>query len=119
MNLIILFVQMQSDKQLAVGVVILAAGASRRMGRQKLLLPWGKTTVLGHLLEQWTRLGAREIAVVCATNAGDVEDELDRLSRLAPSRGQKPSPIFNPAPDRGMFSSIQCAAKWPEWNAEL
>ena len=30
-----------------------AAGASSRMGRPKMLLPWGATTVLGHLLAQW------------------------------------------------------------------
>ena len=36
-----------------LGVIILAAGASERMGRPKLLLPWGKSTVLAHLLAQW------------------------------------------------------------------
>ena len=36
-----------------VGVVILAAGRSRRMGKPKLLLPWGETSVLGHLIRQW------------------------------------------------------------------
>lgn len=33
------------------GVIVLAAGMSSRMGRQKLLLPWGATTVLGRVLE--------------------------------------------------------------------
>ncbi len=47
-----------------LGVVILGAGASSRMGRPKLLLPWGATTIVGHLLEQWQTLGAAQIAVV-------------------------------------------------------
>ena len=49
----------------AFGVVILGAGASTRMGRPKLLLPWGDTSIIGHLLGQWRGLGARPIAVVC------------------------------------------------------
>jgi len=40
---------------LRIGVVILAAGASSRMGQPKLLLPWNDTSVLGDLLNQWKR----------------------------------------------------------------
>ncbi|MGH7953692.1 MAG: NTP transferase domain-containing protein, partial [Limisphaerales bacterium] len=32
-----------------LAAIILGAGASARMGRPKLLLPWGGTTVVGHL----------------------------------------------------------------------
>ena len=46
------------------GVVILGAGASSRMGRPKLLLPWGDTSIIGHLIEQWRALAAAQIAVV-------------------------------------------------------
>ena len=93
-----------------LGVVILAAGASRRMGRPKLLLPWGKTSILGHLLQQWNRLGASQIAVVCAADNKPLVTELNRLDFPVANR------IVNPAPDNGMFSSIQCAANWPGWN---
>jgi molybdenum cofactor cytidylyltransferase len=103
-------VQQQPNK---VGVVILAAGASRRMGRPKLLLPWDQTTVLGHLLQQWTRLGASQIAIVFATGAKPITDELDRLGFPTTNR------IVNPAPENGMFSSIQCAARWPGRHSEL
>ena len=48
----------------AIGVVILGAGASSRMGRPKLLLPWRDTTVIGAILRQWRELGAAQIAVV-------------------------------------------------------
>ncbi len=53
----------------ALGVVILGAGASSRMGQCKLLLPWGNTSVIGHLIRQWQSLTAHQIAVVLA--AGD------------------------------------------------
>jgi molybdenum cofactor cytidylyltransferase len=95
------------------GVVILAAGASRRMGRPKLLLPWGQTSVLGHLLQKWTLLGATQITVVYAADAKIIAAELDRLDFAAANR------IQNPAPESGMFGSIQCAANWENWKPEL
>ncbi len=97
----------------AFGVVILGAGASSRMGRPKLLLPWGDTSVIGHLLRQWRRLGARQVAVVCREDDARLLDELDRLG--FPLRNR----IVNPAPERGMFSSIICAANWSGWDPAL
>lgn len=95
------------------GVIVLAAGSSRRMGRPKLLLPWGDTTVLGHLIGTWRSLLGGQIAVVCARDAHAIEEELDRLHFPVENR------IFNPDPDRGMFSSIQRAAAWGGWKGEL
>lgn len=99
--------------QILFGAVILAAGSSRRMGRPKLLLPWGRTSVLGHLLRQWRDLGAVQVAVVCAAGARGILDELDRLAFSEAGR------IFNPAPEQGMFSSVRCAANWSGWQREL
>src|ERR1035438_4891955 len=101
------------ERAYAVGVVILGAGRSSRMGRPKLLLPWGKTSVLGHLIAQWQALGAKQIAVVCAAADQAVFVELERLGFPATNR------ICNPAPDRGMFSSVQCAAQWEGWQPAL
>ena len=98
---------------LVCGVVILAAGASSRMGRPKLLLPWGETSVLGHLIGQWQVLQARQITVVHAEGDDALGAELDRLAFVAVHR------IANPTAERGMFSSIQCAARWRGWNREL
>jgi molybdenum cofactor cytidylyltransferase len=98
---------------LALAAVILAAGKSSRMGRPKLLLPWANTSILGHLIHQWHHAGASQITVVCSPNNPELEAELNRLNFLPESR------IYNPAPDRGMFSSIQCAASWTGWNREL
>ena len=96
-----------------LAVVLLAAGRSSRMGRPKLLLPWGKTSVLGHLINQWQVLKAKQIAIVCAAADLPIQAELDRLGFSANNR------VLNAAPDRGMFSSIQCAAQWPGWKADL
>jgi len=94
-------------------VVILAAGRSARMGRPKLLLPWRGASVLAHLIEQWQALGAEQITVVCAPGHQALQAELDRLGFPAQNR------IYNPTPARGMFSSIQCAARWPGWQPPL
>jgi molybdenum cofactor cytidylyltransferase len=95
------------------GVVILAAGKSRRMGRPKLLLPWKATSIIGHLLTQWNELGASQIAVVSAPVLAELSDELQRFAFPNVQR------ILNSDPERGMFSSIQCAANWNEWNSDL
>ena len=95
-----------------IGVVILGAGASARMGRPKLLLPWGRTSVVGHLFELWLGTGA-QITIVVRPNDGPLAVELDRLQFPADHR------IVNAQPERGMFSSIVCAAKWDGWRKEI
>lgn len=81
------------------------------MGRPKLLLPWGTTTIIGHLIAQWQRLAADQIIVVCAPGHVALDAELDRLNFPREHR------IFNPTPALGMFSSIQCAARWTGWRS--
>jgi molybdenum cofactor cytidylyltransferase len=45
--------------------IIPAAGRSERMGRAKLLLPWGKQTLIEHVLDIWRQGGVdRRIVVV-------------------------------------------------------
>jgi molybdenum cofactor cytidylyltransferase len=105
--------RLPAKRAFSIGVVILAAGRSARMGKPKLLLPWGGTSVLGHLIEQWEALGAKQVAVVCAPGDLGLRAEMDRL------KFPKENRIGNPAPERGMFSSIQCAAQWPGWGAVL
>lgn len=97
----------------ALAVVLLAAGASSRMGRPKLLLPWRSSTIVGHLISQWRELGAAQIAIVLRPVDPALEAELERLSFSGGDR------IVNPHPERGMFSSIVCAANWPGWRNEI
>ena len=96
-----------------LGVIILGAGASARMGQPKLLLPWRGTTVIGHLLAQWRELGAAQIAVVLRAYDAALAAELDRLKFSESDR------IENPQPERGMFSSIVCAANWSGWRSDI
>jgi molybdenum cofactor cytidylyltransferase len=96
-----------------LGVVILAAGRSSRMGRPKLLLPWGEKSILGHLIGQWALLGAKQISVVCSPDDAGIDAELDRLNFPQSAR------VVNPNPERGMFSSIQCAAARQGWQPLL
>jgi molybdenum cofactor cytidylyltransferase len=96
--------------QYRFGAIILAAGSSTRMGQPKLLLPWGGTTVLGHLIKSWSHLGANQVAVVTSAASGFIDEELNRLNFPFENR------IVNPSPEQGMFSSIRCAARWNGWE---
>ena len=96
-----------------LGAVILGAGASSRMGRPKLLLPWKGTTVVGHQVSLWRSLDVAQVALVCRPSDGMMFNELDRIGVGMKDR------IINPEPDRGMFSSIVCAAGWPGWRSEI
>jgi molybdenum cofactor cytidylyltransferase len=102
-----------AKKSPALGVVILGAGASSRMGQPKLLLPWRGTTIIGHLIGQWRALEVAQIAVVHRPNDTALAAELDRLNFPVQER------LENPQPERGMFSSILCAAKWAGWQDAL
>jgi molybdenum cofactor cytidylyltransferase len=105
--------QTQRQRALGYGVIILAAGASSRMGKPKLVLPWGGGSILEHLVRQWRDLQAEQIGVVYFPEDSAMRAELDRLAFPEPDR------IPNVRPARGMFSSIQCAARWPGWQTGL
>jgi molybdenum cofactor cytidylyltransferase len=98
---------------LKFGTVILAAGASQRMGRPKLLLPWGSTSVLGHQIKAWKHLGSTQVCVVHAAADSAMLTELERLNVPLPDR------IVNTRPEQGMFHSIRSAAMWNGWLSEL
>ena len=69
--------------------------------------------MIGHLVEQWKRVDAAQLAVVYAAGDAEVAAGLDRLGLPPADR------ISNPSPARGMFSSIQHAARWVGWNPHL
>jgi molybdenum cofactor cytidylyltransferase len=95
------------------GVVLLAAGASRRMGTCKLLLPWKEKTVLAHLLDQWRKVGAAQIAPVIDASNQPLK------SALVDARFASDEWIENPFPERGMFSSLQEGSRWKGWRLGL
>ena len=97
----------------AFGVVILAAGASTRMGTCKLLLPWDGKTILTHLLDQWRIAGAAQIAPV-------IDPSNQPLRKALAHAGFSPSDwIENESPQLGMFSSLQEASRWTGWLSTL
>ncbi len=102
-----------NEAPFAFGVVILAAGASTRMGACKLLLPWGEKTILTHLLDQWRIAGAAQIAPV-------IDPSNQPLRKALAYAGFSPSDwIENESPQLGMFSSLQKASRWTGWLSTL
>ena len=93
------------DESETIHAVVPAAGASRRMGRPKLLLPWGSRgeTVVGAVVEALAAGGAGRVALVVGPPADEVAVELAAWGRR---RGL--TVAANPHPERGMLSSILC-----------
>jgi molybdenum cofactor cytidylyltransferase len=78
--------------------VLPAAGASRRMGRPKLLLPFRSGPLVAAVVSALRAGGVDGIVLVTATG----DDELRAWARQAGV-----ATAVNPAPERGMLSSIQ------------
>lgn len=69
-----------------IAAVILAAGASRRMGRPKLALPWqDDETIIGHVIRVFREAGATPIIVVSAAGDDILADELAGLDVVVAS----------------------------------
>jgi len=87
---------------LGLDCILLAAGASSRMGRPKLLLPFRGTTIIGATIGTVLGAGLRAIVV---TRPGD--EALRRA--IAGMAGVEL--VVNPEPERGMLSSLQAGAE--------
>jgi molybdenum cofactor cytidylyltransferase len=81
-----------------VSAILLGAGESKRMGKNKLLLPWGKKTIFEHCLETLLRSEVEEIIVV-------INDRLKAF--IHPIHTKKVKVIINPHYKRGMSTSIR------------
>lgn len=79
--------------------IVLAAGESRRMGCQKLLLPFGKTTVIGHVVDELLRSALDAVYVVVGHERNRISDQLSRRSMTI---------VTNPNYKLGMLSSVRC-----------
>lgn len=92
--------------------VVTAAGRSRRMGTQKLLLPFGDTTVIGHVVDELLRSVMDQVYVVVGHQPERITAELS---------GRAVSIVANPDYDSGMLSSVRCGlgALKPECEAIL
>ena len=86
-----------------VGCAILAAGASRRLGRPKQLLPWRGQPLLRHIARQALKSGADQVAVIVGAHAEAVLETLEGLPLTC---------VVNLGWCEGIASSIRCAAHW-------
>ena len=81
-----------------VGAVVPAAGRSRRMGAEKVVLPFGWSTMLGTVLEKLNGAGVSGVAVV-------LRADLPQARRIAEAAGARVR--INPDPDDEMLVSIR------------
>ena len=82
-----------------IAIVILAAGASSRMGRAKQLLPWENTTLLGNAIRKAKASDANSVTVVLGANAESIRKELP---------GNQIEIVVNSLWAAGLGSSIAC-----------
>lgn len=82
-----------------IAAIILAAGQSKRMGRPKMLLPWGPSTVIEHVITVFLQTGIEDIVVV----TGGAREQVEKVLRSYPVHK-----IHNSKYEEGeMLSSLQ------------
>jgi molybdenum cofactor cytidylyltransferase len=81
-----------------ISAVLLGAGKSRRMGFDKLSLPWGKKTVLEHCVETLLRSKVQELVIVLGVRNKGIKNLF---------RGRRIRIVTNPHPEGGMSTSIR------------
>jgi molybdenum cofactor cytidylyltransferase len=81
-----------------IHAIIPAAGRSRRMGTQKLLLPFAGTTVIEHVVHGVRAAPVRGVIVVVSDEAGDV---------AAAARRAGAEIVVNPEADSEMLDSVR------------
>jgi len=81
-----------------ISAVLLGAGESKRMGVDKLSLPWGRKTMLEHCFGTLLRSEVHELVVVLSTRNKGVGNLF---------RGRKVRIVINPLSKMGMSASIR------------
>lgn len=90
------------SQQAHIAIVILAAGASTRMGRPKQLLQWGNTSLIKHVLTIAKSTNLPDIFVVLGANSAGIKAHLGDISA---------SIITNELWHEGLGQSIAFAVK--------
>lgn len=91
-----------SNEKSAYGAIILAAGASARMGCVKQTLPWKNTTLLQHVVNEIRSSGIDELVVVLGANKEEIELRIEFEGVHS---------VFNDQWGQGMASSIVAGLK--------
>jgi molybdenum cofactor cytidylyltransferase len=92
-----------------VSAILLAAGESKRMGVDKLLLPWEEKTILMHCVHTLLRSKAKEVIVVLSDRTKGMESQL---------KGRRVKVVMNPHYRRGMSTSIQKGIRATDFNSQ-
>ncbi len=89
---------MQPEGKLRLGAVVLAAGLSSRMGKQKMLLPWAGKTVIETVVNTLIKVEVDRIVVVIGREAEQIREML----KTGPAQA-----IYNPLYTNGnMVTSL-------------
>ena len=89
---------LKDNDRVNISAILLGAGESKRMGRDKLSLPWGKETVLEHCLGILLRSEVQEIILVLSNLAQRKKIRCDH---------SKIKVVLNPRYREGMSTSIR------------
>ncbi len=85
-----------------IGAIVLAAGRSRRMGTQKLLLPWAGQPLVAHVVDQVLASPARPVIVVVGAEGPAIAAAL---------AGRPVMLLPNPDPQSEMLASVRCGLR--------
>ena len=87
-----------NNKKRQVAAIILAAGKSQRMGRQKLLLPLNGNTILGKTIENVKRSGINDIVLVLGHMGETICHNIDTTGLKI---------VINEDYDKGQMTSVK------------
>src|SRR5579885_2915864 len=82
-----------------VCALLLAAGRSRRMGTQKLLLPFGGSTVVSHIVDELLASPVGQVIIVTGNDGPAIRKALE---------GRAVHFVSNRDPNAEMLSSVRC-----------
>jgi len=85
-----------------ISAIVLAAGESRRMGAQKMLLPFGSATVIAHVVDQLLNSAIDQVLVVVGHAGDSVAEALS---------GRAVAVVHNADYKFGMLSSVRCGLR--------
>jgi molybdenum cofactor cytidylyltransferase len=94
---------------LKISAILLGAGESKRMGKNKLFLSWGKRTILDHCLQALLRSMVKEVVIVLNDQMKELDHRLDK---------KKVKVVVNPDYKNGMSTSIRCGLKALDPNSD-
>jgi molybdenum cofactor cytidylyltransferase len=92
------FPYLKALQMVRISAILLAAGESKRMGTDKLVLPWGKKTVLIHCVHTLLQSKVKEVIVVLGERTKGMGSQF---------KSRRVKIVMNPHYRRGMSTSIQ------------